>query len=46
MVLLKSSASRQEKASHCNETGAATDEHFRDGLAAACCRDMNTARPK
>jgi hypothetical protein len=35
MTLLKSSASRQEKASACNRNGAATDEHFclSDGAA-------------
>jgi hypothetical protein len=42
--LLKSSASRQEKASACNRNGAAPNEHFCDDVLLECCADMNTTR--
>jgi hypothetical protein len=45
-VLLKSGASRQEKASHCNRNGAATDEHFGDDAVFECCADVNAAGTK
>ena len=45
-VLLKSSASRQEKASHCNGNGAASNKHFRHCVACDLCRDVNTTRPE
>jgi hypothetical protein len=41
--LLKSRASRQEKASACNRNCAATDEHFCDDVAFDRCADMNSA---
>jgi hypothetical protein len=41
--LLKSRASRQEKASACNRNCAATDEHFCDDVAFHRCTDMNSA---
>ena len=43
MDLLKSSASRQEKASACNRNGAATDEHFCDGVVFHRCTDVYAA---
>jgi hypothetical protein len=41
--LLKSSASRQEKASACNRNCAATDEHFRHYVVFDRCTDVNAA---
>lgn len=44
--LLKTSASRQEKAAACNRNGAATYEHFGDNAIFNCCARVNTARPE
>jgi hypothetical protein len=44
--LLKSGASRQEKASACNRNGAAADEHFCYKIIFQGCTDVNAARTK
>src|SRR5690349_15578523 len=41
--LLKSRASRQEKASGCNTNGAPANEHFDHLIAFELCRDVETA---
>ena len=45
-LLLKSGASRQEKASGCNRNGASTDEHFCDDAVFDCGADMDAAGAK
>lgn len=44
--LLKSGASRQEKASACNWNGATSDEHFCDGVVFHRCADVDAAGSK
>ena len=44
-ALLKSSASRQEKASRCNGNGASSYKHFRHFVACDLCGDVNATRP-
>src|ERR1700677_348986 len=46
VALLKSSASRQEKASACNRNGATSDEHFRDAVIFHRCADMDATGTK
>jgi hypothetical protein len=46
VVLLKSGASRQEKASACNRNGAPSNEHFCDGVVLHGCADVNPAGTK
>jgi hypothetical protein len=41
--LLKSSASRQEKASACNRNCATADEHFGHGVVLDRCADVDAA---
>ena len=45
-ALLKSGASRQEKASVCHGNGAASDEHICDDAAAESGLDVNAAGTK
>jgi hypothetical protein len=45
-TLLKSGASRQEKASACNWNGAASDEHICDGVVFHRCADVDAAGSK
>jgi hypothetical protein len=44
--LLKSGASRQEKASACNRNGAATDKHFCHDVVFKCCTDVDATWAK